>query len=152
MSIDNDTKMSIDNDNDTKMAVEHTKAETTMIKLRSMADKDGNTKVFEISKAAAKLSDLLCNAPGMDDDDEDDDDDDDVDGSKQKPPLEIEVSRVNARNLEKVVEYLNHYYVEPMNEIPTPLGAKTFEEVRFVAVARFAARIYFRWNNGFDCI
>jgi S-phase kinase-associated protein 1 len=104
--------MNTDNDND----------ETTMIKLRSMADEDGNTQVFDISMAAAKISDLIKDAAGVDDREDDDDDDDET-------PLEIEVSRVKGPCLAKVVDFMKHHHEEKMKEIPTPLGGSSFNEV-----------------------
>jgi len=101
--------MNTDNDND-----------KTMIKLRSMADEDGNTQVFEISLKAAQISDLILNAHGDDDDDDDDDDD---------TPREIEVPRVKGNCLAKVVDFMKHHHVEKMKEIPTPLGGSSFDEV-----------------------
>ena len=101
--------MNTDNDND-----------KTMIKLRSMADEDGNTQVFEISLKAAQISDLILNAHGDDDDDDDDDD----------TPREIEVPRVKGNCLAKVVDFMKHHHVEKMKEIPTPLGGSSFDEVR----------------------
>mmetsp|Transcript_3853 Transcript_3853/g.10111 ORF Transcript_3853/g.10111 Transcript_3853/m.10111 type:complete len:195 (+) Transcript_3853:103-687(+) len=109
--------MNMDNDND----------ETTMIKLRSMADDDGNTEVFDISMAAAKISDLIRDAAGVEDrEDDDDDDDDDADDEN---PLEIEVSRVKGPCLAKVVDFMKHHHEEKMKEIPTPLGGSSFNEV-----------------------
>lgn len=94
---------------------------TTMIKLKSMADEDGNTQTFEILLAAAKISDLIKDAAG----DRDDDDDDDEDAA----PLEIEIARVKGPCLSKVVDFMNHHHDEKMNEIPTPLGGSSFNEV-----------------------
>jgi len=96
--------------------------ETTMIKLRSMADEDGNTQVFDISMEAAQISDLIRDASGDPEDDDDDDDDD-------KVPLEIEISRVKGPCLAKVVDFMKHHHVEKMKEIPTPLGGSSFNEV-----------------------
>lgn len=97
--------------------------DTTMIKLRSMADEDGNTQVFDISMAAARISDLIRDAAGEPEDREDDDDDVD------NPPLEIEVARVKGPCLAKVVDFMIHHHEEKMKEIPTPLGGSSFNEV-----------------------
>lgn len=95
--------------------------DTTMIKLRSMPDEHGNTEVFDISLAAAQISDLIRDASG--DPAEDDDDDDD------RPPLDV--LRVKGPCLAKVVDFMRHHHVEKMKEIPTPLGGSSFNEVRF---------------------
>jgi len=95
----------------------------TMIKLKSAVDENGEFKVFEISLAAARMSDLVSDAAGdyeADDDDEDDDD---------KKPLEIEITRVKGPCLAKVVDFMKHYKGEKMKTIPTPLGGSSFNEV-----------------------
>ena len=98
--------------------------DTTMIKLKSMADENGKTEEFYISMAAAQISDLIKDASG-DPDDQDDDDDDD------NKTVEIEVSRVKGPCLAKVVDFMKHHHEEKMKEIPTPLGGSTFNEVGF---------------------
>ena len=108
----NTIKMNTDND------------DTTMIKLKSMADENGKTEEFYISMAAAQISDLIKDASG-DPDDQDDDDDDD------NKTVEIEVSRVKGPCLAKVVDFMKHHHEEKMKEIPTPLGGSTFNEVGF---------------------
>ena len=117
--------MNTENDND----------ETTMIKLRSMADEDGNTEVFDISMAAAKISDLIRDAAGVEDREDDDDDDED------ETPLEIEVSRVKGPCLAKVVDFMKHHHEEKMKEIPTPLGGSSFNEVRRQVALLFANQV-----------
>jgi hypothetical protein len=99
--------------------------DTTMIKLKSMNDEDGNFEEFYISMAAAKISDLIRDARGDPDDDDDDDDED-------KPPLELTVMRVKGPCLKKVVDFMNHHHKEKMKEIPTPLGGSSFNEVRLL--------------------
>jgi len=94
---------------------------TTMIKLRSMPDENGNSKVFEISMAAAQISDLIKDASGDGEYDEDDDGD--------SPPLEVEVTRVKGPCLALVVDFMKHHHEERMKEIPTPLGGSSFNEV-----------------------
>jgi len=94
--------------------------DTTMIKLKSMMDENGNFEEFDISMAAAKISDLIRDARGDPDDDEDDED---------KAPLELTVTRVKGPCLKKVVDFMNHHHIEKMKEIPTPLGGSSFNEV-----------------------
>ena len=111
--------------------------DTKMIKLRSMEDENGESKVFEISMAAARISDLIKDAAG--DPEEDDDDDDDK-------PIEIEVSRVKGPCLAKVVDFMKHHHEEAMKEIPTPLGGSNFNEVRTLGSCRirnFKMSFYF---------
>lgn len=102
---------------------------------------------FELSVEAASLSGLLRDTPGVSrsstgDDGEDeampqDDDDDDADA----PPLvTIELSRVGRVCLGKVVDFLQHHYQEPMDPIPVPLNAGTFEEVSLHKIYREADR------------
>jgi len=74
--------------------------------------------VFVLPVRAALLSDLIKNTLPDPDDDE----------NQQISPFEL--LRVNRETLEKVVEFLKHYDVEKMNEIPTPLGGGSFHEVR----------------------
>jgi hypothetical protein len=97
--------------------------DTTMIKLKSMTDENGNFEEFDISMAAAKISDLIRDARGDPDDDEDDED---------KAPLELTVTRVKGPCLKKVVDFMNHHHIEKMKEIPTPLGGSSFNEVRLL--------------------
>lgn len=122
--------------------------DTTMIKLRSMADEDGNTQVFDISMAAAQISDLIRDAAGEPEDREDDDDDGD------NAPLEIEVSRVKGPCLAKVVDFMIHHHEEKMKEIPTPLGGSSFNEVRlffsFDGTVSAVATIRSFGNNAMD--
>lgn len=79
-----------------------------IIRLRSKDD-----KVFELTERAASISELISDSPREDDDE----------------VTEIEIARVKSECLEKVVEYMKHYGEEKMNEIPTPLGGSTFNEV-----------------------
>ena len=98
-----------------------------MIKLISAEDDStGESQVFEISLAAAGLSVLVVDAAG---DVEDDDDDDDDDNARNKPPLEINISRVKGPCLAKVVDFMNHHHTDKMKAIPTPLGGSSFNEV-----------------------
>lgn len=92
-----------------------------MIKLKSMPDENGETRTFDISLAAATLSDLVKDASGILEDNDDDDDEDKI--------LEIDVTRVKAPCLAKVVDFLNHHHEEKMKTIPTPLGGSSFNEV-----------------------
>ena len=65
-----------------------------MIKLISAEDDStGESQVFEISLSAAGLSVLVVDAAG-DVEDEDEDDDDNDNARNDKPPLEINISRV----------------------------------------------------------
>ena len=62
---------------------------------------------------------------------EEEDDDDDEDANDQPAALEpMELKRVCSATLEKIVEFLKHHYEEPIDEIPHPLPANSFEEVR----------------------
>ena len=100
-----------------------------MIKLISAEDDStGESQVFEISLAAAGLSVLVVDAAGDVEDDDDDDDDDD-DNARNKPPLEINISRVKGPCLAKVVDFMNHHHTDKMKAIPTPLGGSSFNEV-----------------------
>lgn len=95
-----------------------------MIKLRSMPDEKGVSEVFEVSYAAAQISDLVKDATG---DHEDDDEDDD--GNEDNTAREVDVPRVRAPCLKLVVDFMKHHHVERMKEIPTPLGGSSFNEV-----------------------
>eukprot|EP00543_Licmophora_paradoxa_P008406 CAMPEP_0202442978 /NCGR_PEP_ID=MMETSP1360-20130828/2340_1 /ASSEMBLY_ACC=CAM_ASM_000848 /TAXON_ID=515479 /ORGANISM="Licmophora paradoxa, Strain CCMP2313" /LENGTH=165 /DNA_ID=CAMNT_0049058531 /DNA_START=84 /DNA_END=581 /DNA_ORIENTATION=- len=66
---------------------------------------------FEIDFKAGKISNLIREAFNED------------------PDQPVNVLRVNAACLEKVVEFLNHYHDDPMREIPTPLGGTVFNEI-----------------------
>ena len=79
-----------------------------VIKLRSKDD-----QVFEVSEKAAEISDLVKDSLG-------DSEDDQV----------VDVLRVSSDCLAKVVEFMKHYEIEKMKEIPTPLGGSLFHEVR----------------------
>jgi hypothetical protein len=78
---------------------------------------------FELPVAAAALSEYVLNACGRGTED---------DGDEPEPESEFEnvdVLRVTSGALSKVVDFLKHYKEEPMKNIPTPLGASTFDEV-----------------------
>lgn len=87
-----------------------------ILRLKSMADENGNCREFDISFGAAKLSELIKDSVG-----EDFEEDDVV--------PEIDVPRVKGDCLAKVVDFMKHYKEEPMKEIPTPLGGSSFNEV-----------------------
>jgi Skp1 family, tetramerisation domain len=91
--------------------------DNVMLRLKSMADENGNCREFDISYGAAKLSELIKDSVG-----EDFEEDDVV--------PEIDVPRVKGDCLAKVVDFMKHYKEEPMKEIPTPLGGSSFNEVR----------------------
>lgn len=93
-----------------------------IVKLRSMADEDGKTEVFELPYEAAMISDLVRDALAADEDDDDDDD-------EEPSAREVEVLRVKGPCLAKVVDFMKHFHVEKMKEIPTPLGGASFNEV-----------------------
>lgn len=82
--------------------------ESSIIRLKS---NDG--KVFEITELEGSISELIRDATEGNEDD----------------VTEIEISRVNSDCLEKVVNFMKHYAVEKMKEVPTPLGGSTFNEV-----------------------
>ena len=67
------------------------------------------------SKMAAKLSQLVSDATEK------------FSESESTPPVEI--LKVESECLAKVVEFLNHYEKEPLEEIKTPLADNTFEGV-----------------------
>jgi len=96
------------------------KDDATMIKLKSMPDENGKVEVFEISVAAAQISELVRDAAGEEHDDDDDD---------NGEAIEIDISRVKGPCLAKVVGFMKHYHKEKMKEIPTPLGGNSFNEV-----------------------
>ena len=73
---------------------------------------------FTLPYKAAKLSHTVKDAQGIDDDTED-----------PEKPEDVNILNVDSQCLEKVVEYLNHYMKEPMEEIKTPLEENTFEGV-----------------------
>ena len=78
---------------------------------------------FELPAAAAALSEYVLNACGRGTED---------DENEPEPESEFEnvdVLRVSSGALSKVVDFLKHYKEEPMKNIPTPLGASTFDEV-----------------------
>jgi len=97
----------------------NTENDDTMIKLKSMPDENGECKTFEISMAAASISDLIGDAAG-----------DIEDREESDLPLEIDVARVKGPCLAKVVDFMKHHHEEKMKEIPTPLGGSSFNEVR----------------------
>lgn len=96
---------------------------------------------FQISKSAAMHSIFIKDSLGFDDDgnnDSDDDNDNDIDDNDNHDNSTMECS-LNSRNvdvlrvsgscLEKVIEFLNHYSMDPMNEIMKPLDGNTFDEI-----------------------
>jgi hypothetical protein len=78
---------------------------------------------FTLPVAAAALSEYVLNACGRG---RDEDDEEEPEPEEYKP---VDVLRVSGQALEKVVFFLTHHHREPMKEIPTPLGANTFNEV-----------------------
>lgn len=76
--------------------------------------KSKDERVFEITEDEGSISELIRDA---------------TEGNEEEA-LEIEIGRVNSNCLEKVVNFMKHYAVEKMKEIPTPLGGSTFNEVR----------------------
>ncbi len=78
--------------------------------------KSKDEKVFEITENEGSISELIRDA---------------TEGNDEEAP-EIEIGRVNSTCLEKVVDFMKHYAVEKMKEIPTPLGGSTFNEVRLL--------------------
>ena len=70
---------------------------------------------FEIAARAAKLSELVSDSLGEGDDD-------------AEPVIDL-LGRVSTDTLEKTVEIMNHYFEEQMNDIPTPLGGSSFNEI-----------------------
>lgn len=83
---------------------------------------------FELPVAAAALSEYILNACGRGKEEEED-------GEDEPEPEEyraVDVLRVSGPALSKVVDFMAHHYKEKMDDIPTPLGGNSFEEVRFV--------------------
>ena len=72
---------------------------------------------FILPYTAAKISQTAKDAQGIDGDDSKD----------PEKPFDVNILNVKSKCLEKVVEYLNHYLKEPMDEIKTPLEENTFE-------------------------
>ena len=54
-----------------------------------------------------------------------DNDDDDEDAQ-----LEIEIPRANSEIPSLIVDFMKHHVEDPMNKIPIPLGAESFDGVR----------------------
>lgn len=81
---------------------------------------------FELPVAAAALSEYVLNACGRGTDD--DENEPEPEGDFQP----VDVLRVSSGALKKVVDFLKHYKEEPMKNIPTPLGASTFNEVSHI--------------------
>jgi hypothetical protein len=125
----------MDTDNANANAAENN---DTMIKLISAEDESGESQVFEISLAAAGLSVLVVDAAG----DVEEDDDDDDDNGRNRPPLEINISRVKGPCLAKVVDFMKHHHTDKMKAIPTPLGGSSFNEVSFLFVLAFTVDRY----------
>ena len=86
-------------------------------KIRLMSKDD---TVFEITAKEGKIAQLILDATDENDDEE----------------AEIVIARVGPECLGKVVDFMKHYAVEKMKEIPTPLGGSTFNEVRRFAAAK----------------
>eukprot|EP00584_Thalassiosira_punctigera_P009585 CAMPEP_0172547008 /NCGR_PEP_ID=MMETSP1067-20121228/16650_1 /TAXON_ID=265564 ORGANISM="Thalassiosira punctigera, Strain Tpunct2005C2" /NCGR_SAMPLE_ID=MMETSP1067 /ASSEMBLY_ACC=CAM_ASM_000444 /LENGTH=180 /DNA_ID=CAMNT_0013334025 /DNA_START=43 /DNA_END=585 /DNA_ORIENTATION=- len=72
---------------------------------------------FELPYAAARLSQTVKDAQPCEDDEDND------------SPEDVEILKVDTPCLEKVVEFLKHHQIEPLNEIKTPLEDNTFEGV-----------------------
>jgi len=71
---------------------------------------------FEINSNIAKQSNLLNNMIDESDDNEDD---------KQ----EIPILNILSNTLSKVIEFMNHYHIEPMTEIPKPIPENDITKV-----------------------
>ena len=69
--------------------------------------------VFELTEKEGEIAQLIRDATEDNEDDE----------------AEIIIERVGSECLRKVVDFMKHYAVEKMKEIPTPLGGSTFNEV-----------------------
>lgn len=77
---------------------------------------------FEVPVAEARISDLVMDSVGDEDDD--------------PPTGPISILRVKKQCLGKVIEYMEHYYDEPMNPIQSPIIGNAFDEVSQVLVPR----------------
>jgi len=86
----------------------------TIIKLRSSPDGDRESMEFEITLEEGEISDLIRDATE----------------DRTESEIEIEISRLKPKCLEKVVEFMKYYPQEKMKEIMTPLNGSTFNEVR----------------------
>jgi len=93
--------------------------------------KSWDGQIYEISRSAAELSGLIQDSlPEQDDEDDDDDGDDRMETNEP-----IELIRVGGQCLGKVVEFLNHYDQEKLEEIPCPIVGHKFEEVREISMS-----------------
>jgi len=66
--------------------------------------------------AAASLSQVVKDAQACEED-------------ENASPEDVELIKVESACLEKVVDFLKHHEIEPMNEITTPLSGNTFDGV-----------------------
>lgn len=83
---------------------------------------------FELPLAAAMHAKLVRNSFGGDEDDDDDvEQGGELAGSNVKQ--EVQLMRVGGEALKRVVDFLNHYHEEPMNEITVPITGNSFDEV-----------------------
>ena len=81
-------------------------------------------ETFEIPLKAAKASILIKDTVSADEGAED------GTGDEQMTLEPINMPRVKGACLKKIVEFLIHHSEDPMKEIPHPLPADTFSEVR----------------------
>ena len=99
----------------------NTEDDDRMVTLESLDDVK-----FEVAYGAGKLAKIVRRSLGGDDDDNEDDEEFALpEGELQSVPL----LRTNGAALGKIVDFLNHYRKEPMNQINAPLGSNTFDEV-----------------------
>mmetsp|Transcript_33442 Transcript_33442/g.66097 ORF Transcript_33442/g.66097 Transcript_33442/m.66097 type:complete len:169 (+) Transcript_33442:162-668(+) len=80
----------------------------TTIKLLSSDD-----QTFETSLAAAKVSSLVSSAINEEDDE------------SETIPLPL----VTSKNLQKVIEFCEHYIADPMNDIDTPIQSSEMSDI-----------------------
>lgn len=101
---------------------------TTMVRLLSSTANGQEQQTFEVSMAVSQISKLCQDAADGRDDDDDDDDD------KEKKTIEINLDRVSGPHLAKIVEFMEHYQKDEMNEIK--FSTDTFEQVGYLLRCR----------------
>eukprot|EP00536_Pseudo-nitzschia_multiseries_P010586 jgi/Psemu1/259081/estExt_Genewise1Plus.C_3280013 len=98
-----------------------------------MEDEREVSRTFELDTAAASISEFIRNNLDLDpdlDDDHDNDHNNDHDSDSDEQIRTIAVPRVRAECLGRVVEFLEYYRIEELQQISgIPLEGDTFDEV-----------------------